>query len=251
MTGRREIVFGLPLDLMTMSETIGEIVKRLDGGETCRHLVVNVPKALMAQEDDSLARAIRTASIVNADGTWLAVGARLSGVDVPERFTGFDLMQGLMARAATSGHSVYFFGATDEVLSRMIEVYRGRFPGLEVAGSRNGYFTDDESHMIAEDIRSSRAEMLFLGFPSPRKETWLADHIDATGVGFGMGVGGSFDVVAGLTKRAPVWVQQAGMEWLWRLAQEPRRMWRRYVLSAPPFFRLVLDERRQRRRGAD
>lgn len=242
MTSKRETIFGLPLDLLTLDETVEVIEQYLEGRRACRHVVLNVPKVLHAQEDDLLASAIRSASLVNADGTWIAVGARLCGLRVPERFTGFDLMQVLVSWAASKGHSVYFFGATEDVLEKVVERYRSAFPSLVIAGYRNGYFSNEESLGIADQIRQSGAALLFIGFPSPRKEFWLAEFFEHTGATFGMGVGGSFDVVAGQTKRAPVWVQRSGFEWLFRLAQEPRKMWRRYLLSIPGFIGLVFNE---------
>lgn len=246
MTSKRDTIFGLPLDLMTLDETVRVISGYLAGGGVCRHVVLNVPKVLQAQQDDILASAIRSATLVNADGTWIAVGARFCGVRVPERFTGYDLMQVLVSRAASSGDSVYFLGATEDVLEKVVERYRSAFPGLSIAGYCNGYFSDEESQGIADQIRESRAVLLFIGIPSPRKELWLAEFLEHTGATFGMGVGGSFDVVAGQIKRAPVWVQQSGFEWLYRLIQEPRKMWRRYLLSIPGFTSLVFNERLSR-----
>lgn len=243
----RELVFGLRIDTLTRAESLRSITEGIEAGQRCRHVVVNVPKALQAQDNIALRDAINSATLCNADGTWIAVGARLCGIRIPERFTGFDLMQDLVAWAASSGRKVFFFGATDEVLAGMSAAYLEKHPTLEIAGRRNGYFTDDENQSIVAEIAASGADLVFLGFPTPRKELWLAEHFSDLRVPFAMGVGGSFDVVAGVATRAPNWVQRAGMEWLWRLVQEPRRMWRRYLGSAPGFVRLIRDERRRRR----
>jgi N-acetylglucosaminyldiphosphoundecaprenol N-acetyl-beta-D-mannosaminyltransferase len=153
---------------------------------------------------------------------------------------GVDLFERLVATAAHDGHSVYFLGAHRETVAEVVRVFRERHPDLVVAGSRDGYWRDDDD--VVADVRDARPDYLFLAVPSPRKEFWLGEYLGSLGVPFVMGVGGSFDVVAGLTERAPVRVQRLGLEWAWRFAQEPRRMWRRYLVGNVAFIRLTARE---------
>jgi N-acetylglucosaminyldiphosphoundecaprenol N-acetyl-beta-D-mannosaminyltransferase len=152
---------------------------------------------------------------------------------------GADLMQELLGRSARRGYSVYLFGATEDVVEECVARAKQRHPGLIVAGYRNGYFKPDDEAAIVAAIRDARPDILFLGFGSPKKEYFMKEHHRALGVPFVMGVGGTFDVLAGRVPRAPRWMQRSGLEWSYRLAQEPRRMWKRYLISNTRFLSLV------------
>ncbi len=171
--------------------------------------------------------------------------SRILGQPLPERVAGIDLFVAILERAASTGHSVYFLGATDEVLDELVRRISRRFPTLRIAGSRNGYWSDDGE--VIDAVRAAHPDFLFLAIPSPRKEFWLNEHLQALGVPFVMGVGGSFDVLAGKVKRAPLWVQKLGCEWLYRVCQEPRRMWKRYLFGNARFIQLTFKEWRRTR----
>jgi N-acetylglucosaminyldiphosphoundecaprenol N-acetyl-beta-D-mannosaminyltransferase len=178
---------------------------------------------------------------------------KASGQPTPERVAGVDLMARLLAAAETHQLRVYFLGAKREVVRALVERCRAQFSGLEIAGFRDGYFGPSDYLRIVEDIRASQADMLFVGMPSPFKEIWCERYRERLQVPVIMGVGGSFDVLAGFVKRAPPWVQSLGMEWLWRLMMEPRRLWRRYLTSNSEFVWLAGREviaRRLRRARA-
>jgi N-acetylglucosaminyldiphosphoundecaprenol N-acetyl-beta-D-mannosaminyltransferase len=151
----------------------------------------------------------------------------------------------LVQAAASDGDSVFFLGAEESVVRKVEEVMKHKHPTLRVAGVHNGFWTDD-SLLIAE-IRAVNPTYLFLAIPSPRKEYWLNQHLETLGVPFVMGVGGSFDVVAGKTSRAPLLLQKTGLEWTWRLIQEPRRMFKRYLKGNTAFIKLVIQERKKLR----
>jgi N-acetylglucosaminyldiphosphoundecaprenol N-acetyl-beta-D-mannosaminyltransferase len=140
------------------------------------------------------------------------------------------------------GYRPYFLGATTDVLEQTIVHFNRRFPSLTIAGCRNGYFSAANEQSVAESIQDSQADMLFVGISSPKKEQFLNRWIHAMQVPFCMGVGGSFDIVAGKTQRAPLWMQQAGLEWLHRVLEEPRRMWWRYAKTNSIFIGMVLKE---------
>jgi N-acetylglucosaminyldiphosphoundecaprenol N-acetyl-beta-D-mannosaminyltransferase len=166
--------------------------------------------------------------------------SRILGRPLPERVAGIDLFERLVEAAHGDGSSVYFLGARPEIVAEVAEVLQARHPGLRVAGYHDGYWTDDAA-MVAE-VREAQPDYVFLAIPSPRKEFWLNRHLEALDVPFVMGVGGSFDVLAGKIGRAPVWAQNMGMEWAWRVGQEPRRLARRYLVGNTAFITMTVNE---------
>jgi len=237
-------LFGIPVDALTMERTVDRIRALVREGQPHQHVVLNAAKVVELRRNPELAKVIAACDVVNADGASVVWASRVLGRRLPERVTGIDLMERLLAAAARDGHSVYFLGARPEVVSKVVEVVRDRHPGLRVAGFQDGYWANDRE--VIEGVRRTRPHYLFLAIPSPRKEFWLNQHLKDLGVPFVMGVGGSFDILAGTTRRAPGLLQRAGLEWAWRLAQEPRRMWRRYLVGNTRFIALVLQERLQR-----
>jgi len=231
----------VPLDPWTMEQTVAEIGLRLHTKTFTQHVVINVSKFIHMLDDDTLCEAVCTCDIINADGMGIVWGARFLGIDIPERVSGIDLFFNLLTFASHRGHSVFFLGAKEDVLERTISVLRARCPTLRIAGWHHGYFWDDEQSIV-EKIRRSNATLLFVGITSPKKEQFISRHRDKLGVKFAMGVGGSFDIVAGEIKRAPLWMQKAGLEWFYRTVQEPRRMWKRYLTTNSKFLYILLKE---------
>ena len=242
--GPRVHLFGVDIDALTMEETLNRAFELAGQRRVSQHVVLNAAKVVLMTEDDRLRNIIASCDLVNADGTSVVWASRVLGSPLPERVAGIDLFLGIVERAARTGHRVYFLGATDDVLGSMLAVFRKRHPNLEIGGWRNGYWDDDEA-VIAE-VKKAKPSFLFLAIPSPRKEYWLSDHLAELEVPFVMGVGGAFDVVAGKVKRAPLWVQRIGCEWMYRLIQEPRRMWKRYLHGNTAFILLTLREWRRR-----
>ena len=238
---RRVELFGVDVDALTMDETVQRIMELVAAGTPVQHVVLNASKVVMMSEDPSLRDVIAACPVVNADGQSVVTASRLLRRPLPERVAGIDLFIELVKRSAADGRSVYFLGARDDVLEEMIRRFRTQHPALRIAGSRNGYWDDDAA--VVAQVRAASPDLVFLAIPSPRKEFWLAQHMPAMGVPFAMGVGGSFDVVAGKVKRAPRWVQRIGCEWVYRLVQEPRRMWKRYLVGNTKFVWLVLRAR--------
>jgi len=211
-------------------------------------MTVNVALMWMAARDRRLARIVQSSAIRVADGMGVIWSWRVLGRRLPERIAGIDLMVELIEAAAADGRSVYLLGARDEVVDRLCQVLRERYPTLQIAGSRNGYFGRDDDADIVAAVAESGADLLFLGMPSPFKEQFAADHLDAFGADLVMGVGGSFDVIAGFVPRAPALLQRTGLEWAWRLACEPRRMWRRYAVTNAWVARELVRRAIRRRR---
>ena len=241
-------VFGVPLHPDTMGQTVTRIERLIDAGGAHQHVVLNAAKVVQMADDASLRDIVANCAVINADGQSIVWAARLLGAEVPERVTGVDLMQHLLDKAAERGWPVYFLGATEQVVADVVRIEQERHPGLAVAGWRNGFWTPEQEADVVAGVAASHATVLFVAMPTPRKERFLAEHLDALGVTFAMGVGGSFDIVAGVTRRAPLWMQRAGLEWAYRLLQEPRRMFKRYLVGNTRFILLTGREFRAARR---
>jgi N-acetylglucosaminyldiphosphoundecaprenol N-acetyl-beta-D-mannosaminyltransferase len=243
---------GIPVDSHSMEETIERIDEAIRSNEHINHVVINAGKVVSMMKDKELFNSVLSCDIINADGQSIVWAARFLGKNIPGRVAGVDLMQELVKLAALKGYKCYFFGAREEVVSKVVEKYTAEYGTGIIAGYRNGYFTEEEEPEIAKQIADSGAHMLFVAITSPRKEKFLHNYQEVLkDVNFTMGVGGSFDVVAGITRRAPKWVQDMGMEWLVRLAQEPGRMWKRYLVGNTVFIYIVLKERIMSGKRAD
>lgn len=230
------------IDNYSMKETLELIDESIEAGRALHHVVVNAGKIVAMQDDLQLRKSVNEADLINADGQAVVWAAKLLGKSLKERVSGIDLMANLVELAHHKKRKIFFFGAREEVVSRVVESYRERYSTEVIAGYRNGYFSKDEEEGIARQISESGANILFVAISSPTKENFLYDHRELLSkVNFVMGVGGSFDVVAGLVKRAPKWMQNAGLEWLYRLLQEPRRMWKRYIIGNTKFILLVFN----------
>ena len=240
--GRLEFL-ACPFDPVTLDEAVARALAWARGGGPPRTVVtMNAALLVALRSDAALARACRSGDLVVADGVPVVWASRLAGVALPGRVCGVDLMDRLVGAAAANRLPVYFLGARDEVVRALVRACERRHPGLAVAGVRDGYFGPGEEPEVVERIRRSGAAMLFVGMPSPFKETFLERNRAALGVPVLMGVGGSFDVLAGYVRRAPRLLQSAGLEWLWRLAMEPRRLWRRYLVSNALFLARAAGE---------
>jgi N-acetylglucosaminyldiphosphoundecaprenol N-acetyl-beta-D-mannosaminyltransferase len=231
-------LFSCPIDIATMDETVHWIRSRIEQREFTQHVVVNVAKLVHVQTDAVLANSVRACDIVNIDGMGVVWGARMLGVPVKERVAGVDLFERLLAMSAERALPVFLLGATPEVVKRVSEVVAARHAGLEIAGFQHGYFWDDEEGTVRK-IRESGARLLFVAITSPKKENFINRWRTQLGVDFVMGVGGTFDVVAGKVRRAPLWMQRYGLEWLFRVVQEPRRMWKRYLTTNTRFAAML------------
>lgn len=231
-----------PMDIATMQETVSFIENRIEQKQFLQHVVVNVAKIVNMQKDPVLAESVKACEVINIDGMGVVFGARFLGHDVPERVAGVDLFHELLAMSAKRDFPVFLLGATDEVVSKTVSKVKAQNPNLNIAGYNDGYFWDDEESVVTK-IRESGAKLLFVAITSPKKENFINKWQDKLGVDFVMGVGGTFDVVAGKVKRAPQWMQKAGLEWLYRVIQEPGRMWKRYLKTNTKFLMLLLTEK--------
>jgi N-acetylglucosaminyldiphosphoundecaprenol N-acetyl-beta-D-mannosaminyltransferase len=236
-------VLDVPIHAATRAEVVTACDDAVRHGTYLLIGVVNVAKLVHIQGDADLRDAVTDADIVVADGMGVVWASRMLGEPLPERVAGIDLFLDLVALAEESGHSIYLLGAEQAIVDECQRVLLEAHPDLVVAGTRNGYFDDAEAPEVAAMIADSGADLLFVGMSSPHKEIFLARFGESLGVSVCHGVGGSFDVVAGRVKRAPEAWQRWGMEWFYRLIQEPRRMWKRYLTTNTALVWLVLRER--------
>ena len=241
----RITLMGCSIDNLTMEETLQTIEGFVRSGQPHQHVVVNVDKLVKASRDPALRRIINDCALVNVDGMPVVWASRLLGRPLKERVAGYDLFEALMRRAGERGWRVFLLGATQDVVDRVATTYRGRYPGLVLAGWRNGYWRGDaEEAQVAAQIRAARPDLLFVAISSPKKEQFLGRWQAGMRVPFAMGVGGTFDVATGRVPRAPRWMQQWGLEWFYRFLQEPRRMFRRYFIDDMAFIWLFVKELR-------
>lgn len=247
----RTEIMNFPVDVLTGQETLAMARAAMVERKPCMHVSLNVAKLVAARSDTDLARDIRSAEIVGIDGMGIALAMRLTGHASAPRLAGADLFQELMALCAREGFKPFLLGARQDTLDEAIRRLRERYPGLRLAGAHHGYFDGRETDIV-EIIRATRPDCLFLAMPSPKKERFMAQWRAQIDAPFVMGIGGTLDVVAGKVSRAPVPLQRLGLEWLYRLAQEPRRMWRRYLYTNCIFAGLLAREilRRRGRRSA-
>jgi N-acetylglucosaminyldiphosphoundecaprenol N-acetyl-beta-D-mannosaminyltransferase len=241
----RTTFLGVPLDPLSMDETVAAIAEGVGTGRPISHLGVNAANLVQARDDPAYLADLSAADLVTADGQSVVWGARLYGIPVPERVTGIDLMEALLAESVRRDWTVYLLGARQEVVDALAD--RLAAGGVRVAGRHHGYFPEDRATVIAAEIRATGATMLFVGMPSPRKEQFVIHEAATAGIPFSMGVGGSFDVLAGVLSRAPRFVQRLGLEWLYRLVQEPRRLLKRYVVTNTRFLVLLVTNAGGRR----
>lgn len=234
---------GFNIDSLTMNETIDKIEEHIREKKICQHVVLNAAKVVATRYDKKLKEIINNCEIINADGQSIVWAANFLGSPLPERVTGIDLMMEIIKISSRKGYRIYFFGATEEVNKKVVDKFRSKYPNLQIAGRRNGYFTEEENSLIIEDMKNSNADILLVAFSSPKKEYWINKNIDKINIPFVMGVGGSFDVVAGVTKRAPLWMQKMGLEWFYRFIQEPKRMWKRVLIGNSKFIYYVFKEK--------
>jgi N-acetylglucosaminyldiphosphoundecaprenol N-acetyl-beta-D-mannosaminyltransferase len=225
----RAKLFGLPVDILSHDETIVRILADIATGQRCQHVALNVAKLINARTNAELENDIRASDIVGIDGMGIVYALRLLGHDVPQRVAGADLFESLIAECAARGLRPFLLGATPAVLAAAERNLQRRHPGLVLAGSHHGYFTAEQEGSVCELIRLSGAHCLFIAMPTPRKERFMHRYRDQLGVPFVMGVGGTLDVAAGLVRRAPALVRRTGLEWAYRLMQEPRRLAGRYL----------------------
>ncbi|MEL6344771.1 MAG: WecB/TagA/CpsF family glycosyltransferase [Myxococcota bacterium] len=242
-TSQRERIemFGCPIDVVDLEQAVARVEEYIRDGGLHQGVGVNLDQFLKMKNDPTFKSMIVDADLITADGHPIVWTSRLWGTPLPARVPGIDLFEALLPVAAEKGYTIYLLGAKEESMQAAAEAYERRFPGLKIVGRRNGYFSEEDEPEIVDEINASGADMLFIAISSPKKEAFVERGRERLKVRFVLGVGGAFDIAAGWTSRAPVWMQRAGVEWVWRLIQEPRRMGPR-VLSNAAFLKDIARE---------
>lgn len=214
----------------------------------------NVNHVCLCDRDDRFRAVYEDAFLALPDGVPIILASRMMGTPLPQKLSGSDMVPALCARAAEDGFSVYFLGGTPGTADRTAELMRERHPALKVSGTccpDYGFERDPEKQQrVIEDLRRTQPDICFVALGSPKQEYWMADHYRDAGAIIYMGVGATFDFMSGRVRRAPRLFQRIGLEWLWRVAMEPRRLWRRYLVEDLVFFKIFARQLQRRRAAA-
>jgi len=235
--------FKIKIHPLRKDEFIRYIENSISNGNKLIQSGVNAASMVELKNNSALVDAYNNSDLINIDGMSMVWALRFLGFTVPERVACPDLASGIMDLAQKNSLRLYMFGAEENNLKAAVENVRKMYPKLMVAGFRNGFFNQDDEEQIVKMINSAQSDILFLGMPSPRKEFFVEKYKDQLNVKYILGVGGFFDILSGSIKRAPLWMQNIGMEWFYRLIREPQRMWRRYLIGNVKFIKLVLLEK--------
>ncbi|MGN0409234.1 MAG: WecB/TagA/CpsF family glycosyltransferase [Lachnospiraceae bacterium] len=227
------------VNAVSMDESIDYVERIIKERIPTQHVVINALKINLMEADPKLAEIVNACPLINADGASVVWAAKRLGIPLKERVTGCDMFQNLVRVAAEKGYKIFLFGAKEEVVTKVKSIYEKQYPGIQIVGYRNGYFTEKDEPEIVKQMHDSGADMMFVAFSSPKKEYWVNKYLNEIGIPFVMGVGGSFDIVAGVTERAPKWFQEHDLEWFYRFIQEPKRMWKRYIIGNTKFVALT------------
>jgi N-acetylglucosaminyldiphosphoundecaprenol N-acetyl-beta-D-mannosaminyltransferase len=243
-------VLGVPIHALTMDEVLSRVEEAVDRRHRLCIGVVNAAKVVNMRRDPTLRRAVLSCDVIVADGMSVVWAGRMLNHPIPERVAGIDLMLGMLRRGDRRHYRVYCLGATDSVLDTAVARIAADYPNVAIVGRHHGYFGAEDAPAVAAAIAAARPDILFVAMTSPKKEQFLARWGEDIGVPVCHGVGGSFEVLAGAVRRAPARWQRLGLEWLFRVWQEPRRLWRRYLVTNAVFCGLVLSELVRQRRTA-
>jgi N-acetylglucosaminyldiphosphoundecaprenol N-acetyl-beta-D-mannosaminyltransferase len=235
------IIFQVPIHDVTLEETVTHVGQWIDRGQIAQIATVNPEFLVLSREEPQFRAALKQAALCIPDGVGVLWAARWQDKRLRERVAGSDLVPLLAEAAASYGWRVYFLGAAPGVAETTADILSERHPGLDVAGAFSGSPAQEEEDDIVHRIKTSHADLVLVAYGAPKQDLWLYRNLARTGAKVGMGVGGSFDFIAGVQKRAPRWIQRLGMEWFYRLIREPWR-WRRQ-LALPKFVWLVLSGR--------
>ncbi len=236
-------ILGVPVASLTMGEAVEQAERWMDERHGALIATANAEMIMNATRDEELLEILRSADLVVPDGAGTVWAAHHLGHEMPERVAGYDLTQALLKRAPENNRRVFFFGSAPGVAEKAKKKAETMYPGIQVVGVRNGYFSEDEVPAIIREIREAQPDLLLAALGVPKQEKWLKKYKEKLGVPVSIGVGGTLDVMAGTAKRAPVWMQKAKLEWLFRGIFQPKRAGR--LLALPKFvFRVHASKKR-------
>ena len=236
-------IFKIRVNPLTKNEFLYIIESNLQRDKRTIQNGINSASIYELSKNKELKQAYNNSDLINIDGMAMVWALRFLGYKVPERVACPDLAEDILVLANKYNYRIFLFGAEEKSLLKSIKNIKVNFPNLHISGYRNGYYKPEDEDSIVKMIQNARPDILFLGMPSPQKELFVEKYKDELQVKYFLGVGGLFDIISGKTKRAPIWMQQKGLEWLYRLMQEPKRMWKRYLFGNSKFILIVLKEK--------
>lgn len=246
---KRIEILNTTIDVLSVKETI-DLVEQYVISKTPLHLMgVNADKINEVNQNEKMKEIVNSCGIINADGASVVLASKYLKKKLPERVAGIDLMMDLVSLSEKKGYRVYLLGAKEEVVRKTKEVLLNKYPNLNLVGIKNGYFKDDEWQDISNELKQIKPDFVFVGITSPKKE-YLIEYLQNQGNdAVFMGVGGSFDVISGNIPRAPKWMQKMSLEWLFRVLQEPKRLFKRYFIGNGRFIKAIYKEKHNKKRG--
>lgn len=246
---KRIEILNTKIDVLNVAETIELVDEYVQKKEPLHLIGVNADKINELNKNDRLKQIVNSCGIINADGASVIMASKYLGMPLPERVAGIDLMQSLVALSEKKNYSIYLLGAKKEVVEKTAEVLKEKHPKLNIVGIHDGYFKEDYWDTIAEELKKAKPDFVFVGITSPLKE-YLVEYLQDKGLNcVFMGVGGSFDVISGNIPRAPMWMQKCNLEWLFRVIQEPRRLFKRYFVGNTTFIKAIMKEKKHQKKG--
>jgi len=247
ITMKKIDIFNIKIHPLSKKDFLDIIEFRIKEGKQTVQNGVNAASLNALIYNKELLQAYNNSDLINIDGMSMVWALRFLGYPVPERVACPDLASDILALAEKENYSVFLFGAKETSLSQSVKNLITDFPKLNIVGHRNGYYQIEDEYSIVKMINDSMPDILLLGMPSPRKELFVEKYKDKLQVKYFFGVGGFFDIISGKTKRAPLWMQKKGLEWVYRFMQEPKRMWYRYMVGNIKFIGLVIKEKCKRK----
>ena len=248
---KKEIkIFDIKINPFTKKEFLSVIETEIKNGGKIIQNGINAASVNELVTNPDLLNAYQHSDLINIDGMSIVWALRFLGYTVPERVACPDLANDIMRIAEKNSYKLFLFGASEKSLGMSLQNLQHRFPKLEIVGFRNGYYKLADEDAIVNLINSANPDILFIGLPSPAKELFMEKYKSSLNVKYTLGVGGYFDILAGKTKRAPEWMQYRGLEWFYRFIQEPKRMWRRYMVGNFKFVQLILKEKFKQKKSA-
>ena len=240
----RVTMLGVEIDVLDAEQTISLVEQYVVEKEPLHLIGVNADKLNEVAGNEKLRRIVNSCGIINADGASVVMAGKFLKKPLPERIAGIDLMEDLVRLSEKKGYRIYLLGAKQAVVEETGRVLQQRYPKLNIAGIHDGYFKEGDWPRISQELRKADPDFVFVGITSPLKE-YLVEYLQSDGHRcVFMGVGGSFDVISGNISRAPKWVQKINMEWMYRMLQEPRRLFKRYFVGNWKFIAAVVREKR-------
>ncbi|MFT6984890.1 MAG: N-acetylglucosaminyldiphosphoundecaprenol N-acetyl-beta-D-mannosaminyltransferase [Psychromonas sp.] len=235
-------LFGIKVHVLSSSQALDNVDSAIKNRQSLHIGMLNAAKIVNMKRNPALGEDVRSSNMILADGSAVVMASKILRKTLPERVAGIDLMHGILSRGNKEGYRIFCLGATPEISAKTESEIRKQYPGVIIAGTQHGYFSDSEEATVAQQIADSNADVLFVAITSPKKEQFMARWNKTMRVPVVHGVGGSFDVLAGKVQRAPLIWQKYGMEWLYRVVQEPGRLWKRYLITNTLFLGMLAKE---------